>query len=63
MLGLESLLFFVFVFSALTLFRLLIITLVSLFSDNPKSLELGNKGLVFYGLIISYIITFLLKLL
>jgi hypothetical protein len=63
MLGLGSLLFFVFVFSTLTLFRLLVITLVSLFSDNPKSLELDNKGLVFYGLIISYIITFLLKLL
>jgi hypothetical protein len=63
MLGLESILFFVFVFSTLTLFRLLTITLVSLFSPNPKSLNLGNKELIFYGLLLSYIITFLLKLL
>lgn len=63
MLGLESLLFFVFVFSTLTLFRLLAITLVSLFSPNPKSLNLGNKELIFYGLLLSYTITFLLKLL
>jgi len=63
MLGLESVLFFVFVFSTLTLFRLLMVTLISLFSSNPKSLDIGNKGLVFYGLLLSYIITFLFKLL
>jgi hypothetical protein len=62
MLGLGSLLFFVFVFSTLTLFRLLTLTIISLFSSNPKSLELSSGGLIFYGLLLSYLITFLLKL-
>jgi hypothetical protein len=62
MLGLETILFFLFVFSALAVFRLLILTLISLFSENPKSLELKTSGLIFYGLLISYTITFLIKL-
>lgn len=54
---------FVFIFSVLSILRLGINFLTSVLSNPPKKLEVGQKDLIYYGIVISYIITFLIAVL
>ena len=54
---------FVFVFSLLYNVRMLFKFLTSLFSEQPRPLELDSKDLIYIGLSLSYIITSIVYLL
>jgi hypothetical protein len=58
----ESILFFIFVFSILTVLRAVVKFLSSLLSTPPQKLVLGTWELIFLGLNISFILTYIIKL-
>jgi len=62
MFSLDSLFLFVFIFSSLVLLRTLITFVSSLVQNPPKRLFYNSGELIFLGLAVSYIITFLIKL-
>jgi len=53
---------FTFIFALLSLMRLGINFIVALLSSPPSKLEIGRRELIYYGLSLSYIITFLIYL-
>jgi hypothetical protein len=57
----ENILLFIFVFTILTSLRAAFRILGSLLQKEPKPIQFGNRELIFLGLSISYIITFILK--
>jgi hypothetical protein len=62
MFSLDSLFLFVFIFSILTIVRICVRFISSLFQNPPQRLILNNRELLFLGFTISYIITYLIKL-
>jgi|LakMenE18May11ns_1017448.scaffolds.fasta_scaffold9849883_5 hypothetical protein len=61
MYNLESIFLFFFIFSVLTVVRTVFRFISPLLQDSPKKVELSNKGLIYLGVAISYILTFILK--
>lgn len=59
---LEPILFFIFMFSTLTVLRAVVKFLGSLLSTPPQRYVVGSMELIFLGLNISYILTYILKL-
>jgi hypothetical protein len=59
--NIENILLFIFVFTILTTLRAAFRILGSLLQKEPKPLQFSNRELIFLGLSISYIITFILK--
>jgi len=57
----ENILLFIFVFTILTSLRAAFRILGSLLQKEPKPLQFSNRELIFLGLSISYIITFIFK--
>lgn len=53
---------FTFVFTLISLMRIGINFITSLLSSPPRKLEIGQWELIYYGLSLSYIITFLIYL-
>jgi len=53
---------FTFVFTLISLMRIGINFITSLLSSPPRKLEIGQRELIYYGLSLSYIITFLIYL-
>lgn len=59
MLNVDTVFFYTFVFSILVISRLLFKFLGTLLQKEPKPLVLSNRELIFTGLVISYLITYL----
>jgi len=59
MLNVDAVFFYTFVFSILVISRLLFKFLGTLLQKEPKPLVLSNRELIFTGLVISYLITYL----
>lgn len=53
---------FVFVFTLISVMRIGVNFITALLSSPPRKLEIGQRELIYYGLSISYIITFLIYL-
>jgi hypothetical protein len=63
MLNTETLFLFIFIFSILVITRVVILVIGSLTSKEPKPLNIGRGELITLGLLTSYFITYLIKLL
>lgn len=61
MINIESILLFVFVFSSLVLFRTVVTFISSLLQTPPKKMVMTNRELIYNGLSLSYIITYILS--
>jgi hypothetical protein len=59
MLNVDAVFFYTFVFSILVISRVLFKFLGTLLQKEPKPLVLSNRELIFTGLVISYLITYL----
>jgi hypothetical protein len=55
-------LFFIFIFSLLTIIRTIFKFFISLLQDPPEKMNLDQKSLIFYGVCLSYIITYIIKI-
>jgi len=53
----------IFTFSVINIVRLIVLFMGAVFSNPPKRLDLENSALIFYGISLSYIITFIVFLL
>jgi hypothetical protein len=62
MLNIESILFFVLIFSILVILRTMFNFIRALLQDTPQPFVLSGGGLIYLGLSLSYIITYLIKL-
>jgi len=61
MFNIETILLFVLIFSVLAVVRTASMFIRALLQDNPQRFLLSNRELIFLGLTISYIITFIIK--
>jgi hypothetical protein len=52
---------FVFIFSILSMSRIFFKFIISLLQTDPKPMVFSGREIFFYGLIITYIITFLIQ--
>jgi hypothetical protein len=59
--NIDTIFFFVFTFSLLTSLRLVVKTLLLLFEKTPQKLILNKSELFFYGIMMSYTITYIMK--
>jgi hypothetical protein len=59
--NIESIYFFIFVFTILVVLRNITKFVGALLSKDPKPMVYGNRELIFLGLSLSYLITFLLQ--
>jgi hypothetical protein len=59
--NIDTIFFFVFTFSLLVSLRLVIKTLLLLLEKTPKKLILNKSELFFYGIMMSYTITYIMK--
>jgi hypothetical protein len=57
----ESIFLFLFIFSVLTVLRAVLRFVGTLLQEQPERFVLTNRVLIFLGLSISYIITYLIK--
>jgi len=57
--NIESIYYFIFIFSLLVIAKNKIKFISALLSENPKPLDIGNGELIILGLSISYIFTYL----
>jgi len=57
----ESIFLFLFIFSVLTVLRAVLRFVGTLLQEQPEKFVLTNRVLIFLGLSISYIITYLIK--
>jgi len=62
MINISTIFLFLFIFSILGIFRLIFKFFFLLLQNPPQKLILGNKDLIFYGIMLSYIITYLIKI-
>lgn len=62
MCNLETIYLFVFVFSVLTVLRTVFRLISTLLQNQPEKFVISNGVLIFLGLSISYIITYLIKI-
>jgi hypothetical protein len=62
MLNSETLFLFIFIFSVLFIIRAVILVIGSLSSKDPKPLNLGRGELITLGLLTSYLITYLIRI-
>lgn len=53
----------IFIFSVVDIVRLIILFMGAVFSNPPRKLELENSALIFHGITLSYLITFIIFLL
>jgi hypothetical protein len=60
--NLDSVYLFLFIFSLLNVFRVIISFISALFQNPPQRFVLSDKALIFLGLSISYCLTYLIKL-
>jgi len=60
MYSLNDISLFLFIFSILSFLRILIKFISALLQNPPQKLELGSGELIFNGLVISYIITYII---
>ena len=61
MYSLETIFLLIFVFSVLTVTRTLVIIIRTLLQETPDKIVWSNGGLVFLGLSLSYIITYIIQ--
>jgi len=54
--------YFLSVFATLSLARLVVNFIVALLSSPPKSLELGQKSIIYYGICISYLLSLIIMI-
>jgi len=59
MLNIESLFYFILIFSILTLSKFLFKILGTLLQKEPQQIRFSDKDLIYFGLSLSYIITFI----
>jgi len=62
MINIETLFLFLFIFSTLSIFRLIFKFIFLLLQNPPEKLILEKNDLIFYGIMLSYIITYLIKI-
>jgi len=61
MYSLETIFILIFVFSVLTVARTLFIIIRALLQETPDKIVWSNRGLVFLGVMLSYIITYIIQ--
>ena len=61
MIKLETFLFFIFVFSCLSLINIVVKFIVNLLQPKPDKIKITRQELFFYGFTLSYILTYLIK--
>jgi hypothetical protein len=61
MFNIDTIFLFLFVFSTVSCLRLTFKFFISIFQEEPQKIILDNKSLFFYGISISYIITYLIR--
>ena len=61
MLNTDTLFLFLFIFSIVSCLRLIFKFFISIFQEQPQKIILDTKSLFFYGVSISYIITYLIR--
>ncbi len=61
MLNIENIFLFLFIFSILTNLRVVIKFISALLQDPPQKLVLSSRELFFNGLMLSYLITYIIK--
>jgi hypothetical protein len=59
MLNIESLFYFILIFSILTLSKFLFKILGTLLQKEPQQIRFSDRDLIYFGLSLSYIITFI----
>ncbi len=59
MLNIESLFYFILIFSILTLSKFLFKILGTLLQKEPQQIRFSDRDLIYFGLALSYIITFI----
>jgi hypothetical protein len=59
MLNIESLFYFILIFSILTLSKFLFKILGTLLQKEPQQIHFSDRDLIYFGLSLSYIITFI----
>jgi hypothetical protein len=59
--SLGTIFLFVFIFSILSVTRVVLRFIFSLLQTNPKPMMFGGRELIFYGCLISYIITYIIQ--
>lgn len=62
MTSLNTIYLFVFVFSLISVFKIVFRFIVSLLQTEPKKFEISGRETIFFGLFLSYIITYLIQL-
>ncbi len=62
MTNINTIYLFVFVFSLIAVFRVVFRFIVSLLQSEPKKFVLNGRETIFFGLFLSYIITYLIQL-
>jgi hypothetical protein len=60
MLNEHNFLLFIFIFSILTTLKLIIKFISALLQNPPQKLELTGRELIFYGLMFSYLLTYII---
>jgi hypothetical protein len=61
MIKLEVFTLFVFIFSCLSIFNMIYKFIINLLKPSPDKLKLSRQELFFYGLTLSYILTYIIK--
>jgi len=61
MVDIKNIFLFVFIFTLLVCIRNIVILFISIFKTPPKQVKYTNKEIIYIGLSISYIITYLLN--
>lgn len=61
MMDINNIFLFFFIFSLLGVFRVLLMTLVSLLRTPPTKLELSIRETIFFGIFLSYVLTYIFK--
>ena len=61
MMDVNNIFLFLFIFSLLGVSRVLLMILVSLFRTPPTKLELSIRETIFFGIFLSYVLTYIFK--
>jgi hypothetical protein len=57
----ETIFLFIFIFSVLAILRIAFRFVITLSQDNPERMVLSDRVIIYLGLSVSYIITYLIK--
>jgi len=61
MLDVNNIFLFLFIFSLLGVFRVILMTLVSLFRTPPTKVGFSIRETIFFGIFLSYVLTYIFK--